>query len=65
MEESRVLGWVIQVLDTLNYLHTLPKPITGRDTKPDNLIVNSDGHTILINFGLIKQIEREFEMSDL
>ena len=63
MEESRALGWAIQVLDTLNYLHTLPKPIIHRDIKPDNLILTSDGRIMLIDFGLMKQIERELEMS--
>lgn len=63
LEESRVLGWAIQVLDTLGYLHELPKPVIHRDVKPDNLILAPDGRVMLIDFGLMKQIERELEIS--
>lgn len=63
LEESRVLGWAIQVLDTLTYLHELEKPIIHRDIKPENLILTLDGRIMVIDFGLMKQIERELEMS--
>lgn len=63
LEESRVLGWAIQVLDTLTYLHELEKPIVHRDIKPENLILTLDGRIMVIDFGLMKQIERELEMS--
>ena len=63
LEESRVLGWAIQILDTLTYLHEQEKPIIHRDIKPENLILNLDGRVMLIDFGLMKQIERELEMS--
>lgn len=63
LEESRVLGWAIQVLDTLSYLHEQPKPIIHRDIKPENLILASDGRVVLIDFGLMKQVERQLEVS--
>ncbi len=63
IEESRVLGWAIQVLDTLSYLHEQEKPIIHRDIKPENLILTLDGRLMVIDFGLMKQIERELEMS--
>jgi serine/threonine-protein kinase len=63
LEESRVLGWAIQVLDTLAYLHELPKPIIHRDVKPENLILAQDGRVMLIDFGLMKQVERQLEAS--
>lgn len=63
IEESRVLGWAIQILDTLTYLHEQEKPIIHRDIKPENLILTLDGRIMVIDFGLMKQIERELEMS--
>ena len=63
LEESRVLGWAIQVLDTLAYLHGLPKPIIHRDIKPENLMLAQDGRVMLIDFGLMKQVERQLEVS--
>ncbi len=59
LEESRVLGWAIQVLDALNYLHTRPKPVIHRDIKPENLILTPDGRVMLVDFGLMKQVERQ------
>ena len=63
LEESRVLGWALQVLDALCYLHTQPKPIIHRDIKPENLILSLDGRVVLIDFGLMKQVERQLEES--
>jgi serine/threonine-protein kinase len=63
LEESRVLGWALQIMDTLRYLHELEKPIIHRDIKPENLIQSPDGRVMLIDFGLMKQIEYELEIS--
>jgi serine/threonine protein kinase len=63
LEESRVLGWTIQVLSTLEYLHTLDKPIIHRDIKPENLILSHDGRVMLVDFGLMKQIEGQLDVS--
>jgi serine/threonine-protein kinase len=59
LEESRVLGWLIQVLTALDYLHTRPKPIIHRDIKPENLILAPDGRVMLVDFGLMKQVEKQ------
>jgi serine/threonine-protein kinase len=61
LEEGRVLGWAIQVLDALDYLHNRPKPIIHRDLKPENLILTPDGRVMLVDFGLMKQVEQQLE----
>jgi serine/threonine-protein kinase len=65
LEESRVLGWAIQILDALTYLHEQPKPIIHRDIKPENLILAPDGRVMLVDFGLMKQVERNLESGPL
>ncbi len=65
LEESRVLGWALQVLDTLTYLHERPKPIIHRDVKPENMILAPDGRVVLIDFGLMKQVESQLESGPL
>ncbi len=65
LEEARVLGWAIQVLDALAYLHGQPKPIIHRDIKPENLILSIDGRVVLVDFGLMKQVERQLESGPL
>jgi len=55
LEESRVIGWALQVLDGLDYLHNQSQPIIHRDLKPDNLFLNQDGRVVMVDFGLMKQ----------
>ncbi len=49
-----VLGWAVQLLDALEYLHTQEMPVIHRDIKPQNLKLNSRGQIILLDFGLAK-----------
>jgi serine/threonine protein kinase len=41
----------------IEYLHT--KNILYRDLKPENVLVKEDGHLMLADFGLSKQIDGE------
>ncbi len=52
MEE--VLNWAEQLLDALDYLHTLEKPVYHRDIKPQNLKLTSRGRIKLLDFGIAK-----------
>ncbi len=65
IEQARVLGWALQVLDALAYLHAQPKPIIHRDLKPENMILAQDGRVVLVDFGLMKQVERQLESGPL
>jgi serine/threonine-protein kinase len=57
IEESRVIGWALQVLDGLTYLHSQPRAIIHRDIKPHNLMLTMDGRVVLVDFGLMKQTD--------
>ena len=63
-EVDDVLRWGDELLDALQYLHTLtPQPIIHRDIKPQNLKFKSNGDIILLDFGLAKGRAGEFVSS--
>ncbi|HEY7355753.1 MAG TPA: protein kinase [Ktedonobacterales bacterium] len=52
MPEVMQLG--IQLAAVLGYLHTRQPPIIFRDLKPANIMLTSDGHLYLIDFGIAR-----------
>ncbi len=56
--ESRVLGWAMQIMDALEYLHgQRPYPVLHRDIKPQNIILTPGGELYLVDFGLVKLLD--------
>ena len=58
LPEEQVLTWAIQLCDVLAFLHGhKPDPIVFRDMKPSNVMINSNGDIILIDFGIAKTFQ--------
>merc|ERR1712196_477861 len=52
-----------QILIALQYLHAAN--IAHRDLKPSNILVTEDNHVTLIDFGLARQLQRQYTDDDL
>jgi serine/threonine protein kinase len=52
LPQKQVLKLAYQLLDALQYCHE--QGVIHRDVKPSNIIIQPDGHPILVDFGLVK-----------
>jgi serine/threonine protein kinase len=63
LPEGQVLGWARQLADALAYLHGQDPAIVHRDIKPSNLKVMPSGLLKLVDFGLVKVMYPDQEMT--
>lgn len=50
---DRVVGWAVQILDALSYVHERPVPVVHRDIKPSNILLEEDNNrVVVIDFGI-------------
>ena len=48
------LFYVAEIIIVFEYLHK--NKIVYRDLKPENLLINKDGHIVFTNFGFAKEL---------
>jgi serine/threonine-protein kinase len=63
LPESQVLEWARQLADALAYLHGQQPPVVHRDIKPSNLKMTPGGVLKLVDFGLVKILSPDKEMT--
>ncbi len=61
--EEQVLKWAQQIGNALAYLHGLQPAIVHRDIKPSNLKMTPSGLIKLVDFGLVKVMSPDEEMT--
>ena len=49
-----VMAWASQLSSALAYMHRQDPPVTHRDIKPANIKLTSEGHVVLVDFGIAK-----------
>ncbi len=62
IDEKTVTEWAIEIIDVLDYLHSLPTTIVYRDLKPSNVMIDGNtGRIMLIDFGIARSINQTQE----
>ena len=51
VSEQLALAWMEELCQLIGYLHNLPQPVIYCDLKPENLVVQKNGHLALVDFG--------------
>lgn len=59
IDELTVTDWAVQIADVLHYLHSQPSTIVYRDLKPSNIMLDSSGRIMLIDFGIARSISHK------
>ena len=55
LAEAVVVQWAVELCDVLTYLHTHPHfPMVFRDLKPNNLVLDENGHVHPVDFELAR-----------
>jgi len=57
-ELSKVMYYMIEVAIGISFMHE--KNIVHRDIKPDNILIDSYGHAVIIDLGLSKKLEGNY-----
>lgn len=55
LSEDEAVGYISQVASALEYIHS--KHLLHLDVKPDNIMLNSEGKAILVDFGTSKRYD--------
>ena len=51
LQDNEIINIMTELVDILDYMHSLNNPIMYLDLKPDNVIITKDGKVKLIDFG--------------
>lgn len=54
--EKQVWQFIHDVASGLRYLHELDEPLIHQDIKPDNILMDEDGHFLITDFGISKKM---------
>jgi len=58
IDENKLLDFLIQLSEVLDFLHSLKQPILYLDLKPDNILITNSHQLKLVDFGTAKVFQK-------
>jgi len=63
IEENKLLDFLIQLSEVLDFLHSFKQPILYLDLKPDNILITTNLQLKLVDFGTAKVFQKGNEVT--
>ena len=60
LDLDKTLAIMEKVAAALDYAHNRPQPVLHRDLKPSNIMIDQDGNTKLLDFGIAREMKDSF-----
>ena len=57
MSSDTIISYMLQLCDTIAFLHNLPTPVIHRDLTPSNILISSDNQVKVIDFNIARHYQ--------
>lgn len=59
ISSDKIIFYMLQLCDTIAFLHSLPAPVIHRDLTPSNILISSDNQVKVIDFNIARHYQKD------